>query len=266
LATNLSRHLYIFGTAGEGYAVSDTQFRRVAACFAGCAAAHQVRPMIGIISLSLTTIIERIEFGRGLGIREFQLSLPSWGALNDGEVDRFFSETCDQFPDCQFLHYNLARTKRVLTATDYLRLIDRHPNLVAVKTGISDPQIVAELIKVPRLRFYFTEFGYAAARKLGADCGLLISLSSVNPHLAREYVQGGDQRREELIPDLHSILVALQKIAGDRFHMDGGYDKLLWSVHDPDFQLRMLPPYAGPEPEDAATFRRSLPAGWLPPA
>jgi dihydrodipicolinate synthase/N-acetylneuraminate lyase len=186
--------------------------------------------------------------------------------LNDLELDRFFIETCGQFPDCQFLHYNLARTKRLLAASDYLRLVARHPNLVAVKTGIADPQIVAELIKVPGLRFYFTEFGYAAARKLGADCGLLISLSSVSPHLAREYVQGSDQRREELILDLRDILVALQRVARGRFHMDGGYDKLLWSVHDQDFPLRMLPPYEGPEQEDAKSFRAFLPPGWLPPA
>jgi dihydrodipicolinate synthase/N-acetylneuraminate lyase len=67
LTKTLTRHLYIFGTAGEGYAVSDAQFRQVSTCFAKCASVHQARPMIGVISLSLATIIERIEFGRGLG-------------------------------------------------------------------------------------------------------------------------------------------------------------------------------------------------------
>jgi len=70
LASGLTRHLYIFGTAGEGYALTDQQFQRIAASFARCAASHQVRPMIGVISLSLGTIIERIEFGRSLGVRE----------------------------------------------------------------------------------------------------------------------------------------------------------------------------------------------------
>ena len=178
-------------------------------------------------------------------------------------MDRFFDETCDRFPDCQFLHYNLARSKRVLTAADYHRLAGRHPNLLAVKTGISDPPVISELIKVPRLRFYFTEFGYAAARRLGAECGLLVSLSAVNPRLALEYVQGDDARRAKLIPDLHAILDTLKTIAGDRFHIDGGYDKLIWSVHDPEFPLRLLPPYAAPAPEDAAAFRSALPAHWL---
>jgi hypothetical protein len=43
--------------------------------------------MIGIISLSLPTIIERIERAQAMGARRFQLSLPSWGALRDSELD-----------------------------------------------------------------------------------------------------------------------------------------------------------------------------------
>jgi len=266
LASGLTRHVYIFGTAGEGYAVTDQQFQRIASCFARCAAANQVRPMIGVISLSLGTIIERIEFGRALGIKEFQLSLPCWGALNDTEVDRFFAETCGRFADCHFLHYNNSRSKRMLTAPEYLRLADRHPNLVAVKTGVSDPAILSELLKVRRLRFYFTEFGYAAARANGAECGLLISLSSANSEMGIKFATCATAEREAMLADIKNILASLHQIAGGRYHMDGGYDKLLWSVHDPDFPLRMLPPYSGPEPEDAAAFRRSLPAGWLPPA
>jgi len=50
--------------------------------------------MVGIISLSLSTIIERIGLARDLVFREFQLSLPSWGALNDRELTIFFRETC----------------------------------------------------------------------------------------------------------------------------------------------------------------------------
>jgi dihydrodipicolinate synthase/N-acetylneuraminate lyase len=264
IARTVSRHLYIFGTAGEGYAVSDAQFAQITGLFLRTGREQGVRPMIGVISLSLATIIERIEFGRSLGAREFQLSLPSWGPLNDAELDRFFAETCGRFPDCHFLHYNLVRAKRVLVPADYQRVIAQHPNLVAVKTGISDPQVVAELIKIPRLRFYFTEAGYAVARRLGGNCGLLISLSSVNPKLALEYVAGNDQRRAELTQGIQAILAALRQVAGERFHIDGGYDKLLWSVHDPDFPLRLLPPYEGPRPGDAALFRRSLPLDWLP--
>jgi hypothetical protein len=38
---------------------------------------------VGIISLSMGQIIDRIRFAYRVGIRHFQISHPSWGALND---------------------------------------------------------------------------------------------------------------------------------------------------------------------------------------
>jgi len=59
--------------------------------------------MLGIISLSLPAIIPRIARGREMGFRQFQLSLPAWGPLNDRELDTFFAKTCGRFPDCDFI-------------------------------------------------------------------------------------------------------------------------------------------------------------------
>ena len=74
--------------------------------------------MVGVISLSLPTIIGRIERAHAMGARRFQLSLPSWGSLNDAEVATFFRETCARFPDVEFLHYNLMRAGRILTGAE----------------------------------------------------------------------------------------------------------------------------------------------------
>lgn len=138
IAEGLTRHIYIFGTAGEGYAMNERQFDAITAAFWAASQEYGVAPMVGVISLSLSTIIGRIERGRALGFRAFQLSLPSWGALNDRELDRFFAETCARFPDCTFHHYNLGRTKRLLNSADYRRLAAAHPNLVAVKASAED--------------------------------------------------------------------------------------------------------------------------------
>jgi dihydrodipicolinate synthase/N-acetylneuraminate lyase len=262
IAEGLTRHIYVFGTAGEGYAVTDAQFQQIASVFWPCALENQVQPMLGVISLSLGTVIERIAFGRSLGFREFQISLPSWGALTDQELDCFFRETCGRFPDCQFLHYNLARAGRVLGAEQYARLSQVHANFLAVKTGIQDPKKVRELMSLtPRLRFFFTEFGYAIARTVG-DCGLLVSLSSIVDTRAMEYVQCEHARREELSLELRAILTALQRVNAGHFHMDGAYDKLLYRMKVPDFPLRLLPPYASASEKDAADFRAALPKGW----
>ncbi len=264
IARTLTRHIYIFGTAGEGHAVSEKQFDQITKAFWLSAQEAGVSPMVGLISLSLPTIIARIERARALGFRTFQLSLPSWGALNDRELDSFFAETCGRFPDCQFHHYNLLRTKRLLTSVDYRRLAAAHPNLIAVKAGASDPAIVADLLTVsPRLRFYLGEMGYALARRTH-EVGLLISLASINPARAHAFVAGDDARRTADLAELTAILAILVKLATGRFHMDSAYDKLLFRVADRDFPLRLLPPYAGATDEDFASFLAALPPGWRP--
>jgi dihydrodipicolinate synthase/N-acetylneuraminate lyase len=217
--------------------------------------------MIGLISLSLPTIIARIERSRALGFRLFQLSLPSWGALNDAEVDRFFAETCGRFPDCQFHHYNLMRTKRLLTSVEYRRLAAAHPNFIAVTNSTTDPAVIADLMTLqPRLRFYITEMGYAMARKTH-DLGLLISLACVHPGRAKAFVAGTDAQRAADVEDLKAILAGL-KASGGRFHIDGAYDKMLFRMSDPTFPLRLLPPYEYASEQDFELFKAAIPAGW----
>ncbi len=262
LARGLTRHLYVFGTAGEGYAVTERQFDQVAAAFWRSSREAGATPMLGVISLSLGQIIDRIGRGRALGFRHFQLSLPSWGALNDRELDTFFAETCGRFPDSSFHHYNLMRSKRLLTSLEYRRLADAHPNLVAVKSSTDDPALVADLLTVsPRLRFFFTEFGYAIARRTH-DVGLLISLASVNHRRALAFVSGDDARRTADVVELRAMLATLIGLSKGRFHIDGAYDKLLFRTADPQFPLRVLPPYASATGEDFSRFRASLPPGW----
>ena len=264
IARALTRHIYIFGTAGEGHAVSESQFDRITQVFWSSAQECGVSPMVGLISLSLPAIIARIERARALGFRAFQLSLPSWGALNDCELDSFFAETCGRFPDCQFHHYNLLRTKRLLTSVEYRRLAAAHPNFIAVKAGASDPAVVADLLTVsPRLRFYLGEMGYAIVRRTH-EVGLLISLASINPARAQAFVTGDDARRTADVGELTAVLATLLKLSSGRFHMDSAYDKLLFRVADRDFPLRLLPPYAGATDEDFASFLAALPPGWRP--
>src|SRR5437899_2096581 len=105
LSATLTKHLYVFGTAGEGFAVSDRQFERIVKVFSDEMRKCEAEPMVGIISLSLSTFLDRIRWCRDLGVRHFQISLPSWGALNEREVFEFFGRVCGGFRDCQFVHY-----------------------------------------------------------------------------------------------------------------------------------------------------------------
>ena len=256
LAT-LSPRLYVFGTAGEGYAVTDRQFATIVTAFVDEVNRGHGVPMVGIISLSLGTIIERIQFVHSLGVREVQISLPAWGALTDEEVDRFFEATLGHFPDVQFLHYNLARTKRLLTGVDYTRLAARYPNLVAIKMGGEDFATLYEVASsVPAVRAFFTEFGYIALRDR-IDCGLLCALSACEPMLAQRLFDADAAERSTLEPVFRALHKAAKSALNDEPYMDGAYDKMYVKRHLPDLPLALLPPYSGASDAQFASFTRA---------
>lgn len=260
LRAEATPYLYIFGTAGEGYAVTDAQFRQVAEIFRAEMPAG-THAMVGIISLSLSTMIERIAFARELGFREFQISLPSWGALNDAEVDVFFRETCGRFPDCRFLHYNLMRSKRLLVGDDYARLVSAHSNLVAVKMGGEDlPALTDILAKAPALQCFFTDFAYAQLRD-HHECGLLAAVSTVNLSRARIFFSARGTELAAMRDELRAIHRALMAAAETRY-IDGGYDKLFVRLREPRFPLRLLPPYVGPTEAVFEKFQGAILPPW----
>jgi dihydrodipicolinate synthase/N-acetylneuraminate lyase len=254
------RHLYIFGTAGEGYAVDDAQFEQVARVFVDEMRAGHAEPMIGVISLSMNTMLRRIAFARDtLGVHLFQVSLPSWGALEDAEVRSFFNTVLGRFEDCQFLHYNLLRTKRLVTAGEYALIAADHPNLVATKNSTDSMQRVRDLMdQAPALQHFLNEHGFVYGSQVG-ECGLLISMATTNLASGRRYFEAGRARDLETLVRMEGELNEIGRffatcVAGGVARIDGAYDKVLWYLHDQRFPLRLLPPYQGADSAAADAF------------
>jgi len=257
-------HLYIFGTAGEGYAVDERLFEQVARVFSGQMQAAGAPPMVGVISLSTTTILRRIAWARDtLGVRLFQISLPGWGALEDAEVRTFFDAVLGQFGDCQFLHYNLLRTKRLVTATQYAAIAADHPNLVATKNSTDSMLRVRELIDTaPTLQHFLNEHGFAFGSLIG-ECGLLISLATTNLAMGQRYFAAGRIRDVDTLMQLEGELSRIGQqfattVGGGATRIDGAFDKVLWRLHDNRFPLRLLPPYEGADASSADAFHAFL--------
>jgi dihydrodipicolinate synthase/N-acetylneuraminate lyase len=263
--------LYVFGTAGEGHSVSESDFRRVVETFIEEMLAVGGTPMVGVINLALPTVMERIAFAAGLGIRIFQFSLPSWGPLSDDEMRRFFAEVCDGFPDLKFLHYNLGRTGRLVRPQEYAALAAAHPNLVASKYGAGDPETVAGFLHhAPEIRHFFTELGFYLGAPLG-ECGLLASIAASNPARAWDYfragVDGDQPRLAALYRELAGMMGAIRRAAGGMGLTDGAYDKIIAKVADPAFPLRLLPPYKSSSDDGYRAYLAELTThfpNWLP--
>jgi dihydrodipicolinate synthase/N-acetylneuraminate lyase len=263
VAAHMTRHLYIFGTAGEGYAVTDAQFRDIARVFWDEAGQNGVTPMLGVISNSLGTVIERLEFGLELGYRQFQVSFPSWGRVSDPERDTFFRETCGRFTQAQFLHYNTPRGGRVLTGAEYGQLAREYASLAAVKFTSSDAAVVAELVQnAAPVQCFLTEPAYVLAN---GDCGLLVSLSGARLDLPGRFMAA----RGASLRELGALAKAIDELLEDSFraacpaaHMDGAYEKVLARAHGARLALRLLPPYQGASEEAYRRFESGL--GLLP--
>jgi dihydrodipicolinate synthase/N-acetylneuraminate lyase len=252
--------LYVFGTAGEGYAVTERQYDQIVTAFAEEMRRGQAEPMVGVIDLSLGTIIERIQRARDLGVRQFQVSLPSWAALSELELFSFFKHICGGFPDCKFMHYNLLRTKRMVTGKEYGRLAAEHPNLVATKNcGDSQSHLRSLIEDSPELQHFLSEAGYVYGSLFG-ECGILASFIMNWPKLRALFEAG--QRRDvatmvAIQREVDIVLRTLFEAIPDN-RIDGSYDKLFEKMYDPAMPLRLLPPYIGSSDEEYQNFVRLL--------
>ncbi len=251
--------LYLMGTAGEGYALTDTRFKQVVDVFAALAVRDGIDPQIGVIGLSMEQIIERLAFAHDLGIRMFQISLPSWGALDEAETMIFFKTVCGRFPDSRFLHYNLPRTKRIIRGGEYHRIAEQVPNLVATKNSSTDYARTADLLlKSPELQHFLLEGNFAMGCTLG-ECSLLCSFDALFPQTTWRYFEAGQKK------DLSELFRITQFFheAGKRLFahcsremIDGSYDKTFLWLRDPDFSNRILPPYLGLNEEESLQCRK----------
>ena len=257
------RHVYVFGTGGEGYAVDTRRFRNVVDVFYEETRDPDVSAMVGVIGLSTPQIVERIEYAHDVGFRMFQISLPSWGALADDELLRFFSDVCGRFPDSRFLNYNLPRTKRVLTGADYGPIIAKVPNLVATKTTGGGMAAAEELIRnAGELQHFMGEGNFPHGSMFG-ECSLLASYAELSPKMTFALFEAG---RTQEAGELMRLQHAFQKMGTDLWaapapgpHMDGAFDKMLVKLGMlPEFPLRLLSPYRGFTEDDYLACRRLL--------
>jgi dihydrodipicolinate synthase/N-acetylneuraminate lyase len=243
------RDLYIFGTAGEGYAVDRARFERIVTVFAEETLRDGVHPQVGVIALSTANVLERISLAYERDFRTFQISLPCWGALNDNELLRFFRDVCGAFPDARFLHYNLMRTKRLLTAADYRRIADEVPNLAATKNTGTTVTGTAELLRiVPEIQHFFGESMFPTGCLFG-ECSLLSSFAPMLPAKSKEFFEYGRTRQiEKLFCMQRQYLTVVDAVLAPmrrRELMDGAYDKMLVRLGGLPMPLRLLSPYDG---------------------
>ena len=258
------RRIYVFGTAGEGYAVDSDRFRQVIDVFGDDLDATDATPMIGVIGLSTGAVLERLAIAHERGFREFQISLPAWSVLSDDEVVTFMTEVCGAYPDSRFMHYNTARVGRVVDGALYRRLADLIPNLVATKTMTADVGVVSGVVReAPDLMHFLTEQTIATAA-LHGEVGLLGTFGALAPRKSWALLDAANAGRPHEAAEIGAWFARLSDVVlapfmADR-RVDGAYDKLIERLSPglDDFPLRMLSPYRTISDVEAAEAGRLL--------
>jgi dihydrodipicolinate synthase/N-acetylneuraminate lyase len=264
------RHVYVFGTAGEGYGVDTARFRRVIEVFGDeMSKTADSRAMIGVIGLSTGNIVERIAIAHDMGFREFQISFPIWQTLTDPEVLIFFRDVCGAFPDSLFMHYNTGRVGRVLNGQHYRPVIEAVPNLVATKTMTSDAAILSSVVgDAPELTHFLSEYVLGAGG-LSGPVGLLGTFGALAPKKSWAILEAANNGRFQEAAAIGAWFQRLSRevfdpLMADR-RIDGAYDKLIekLSPGQEAFPLRMLSPYRSLTGDEyrqaAATLREKFP-------
>jgi dihydrodipicolinate synthase/N-acetylneuraminate lyase len=255
-------NLYIFGTAGEGYAVGGDDFQRIAEVFFEETQGKTPFPQIGVIGLSTALVCERIEIAAKIGYRDFQIALPCWGALNDTELLRFFKDVCLSFPESRFLHYNLLRSKRLVKAEDYRRIVDEVPNLVATKNTSPDLAHAIGLLRwVPELQHFLSEVTFPVCCAYG-ECSLLSSFAALFPQASKKLFDLGRSKdfsqlfhfQMKYLENVDKVIAPL--VAHNR--MDGAYDKALARLSGFPMPLKLLSPYEGIPEESFLESKKRL--------
>ena len=252
------RNIYLTGTAGEGYALSEKRFRQVVEVFADMTVRPGIDPQVATISTSMEHMMDRMAFCYEKGIRMFQITLPCWGALDDDELLLFFKTVCGSFSDCRFLHYNNPRSKRRLKGKDYRRIADEVPNLVATKNSSADYGVTSEVIRnAPDLQHFFLESNYPFGSLLG-ECSLLCSYGHIFPQTTWDYFEAGVKGDKDELFRIQELLHRADTRLFEhcvREMIDSAYDKTFVWLRNPEFSNRLLPPYLGLNEEESSVCR-----------
>ncbi|MCK5811822.1 MAG: dihydrodipicolinate synthase family protein [Clostridiales bacterium] len=261
LIDNGITHIYLFGTAGEGYAVNHKQFEEIVSYYAKLMDSKSLQTMVGLIDLSPQRMQEKINIAKKYGITDFQFSLPSWQEVSDVEIRSLMDELLGKNRDCNFLLYNLTRVKRFLPAKLLIQLANEYENFIAVKhTRLSDEDIEVLSNEETPLQFFLTENNFAKLSEY-TDCSLLISIGNLDLSMIKQFQIAVKNHDKELVSSylekINTIHTKMKEIITGPY-IDGAYDKLYVKYNINDFSTRLLPPYQSPPLEQILLFEQMV--------
>ena len=239
--------LYLFGTSGEGYAITDEEFLEIVSHFKEQTWDFQGFLQVGCFGLSSAQVKLRCGVCMEIGIEQAQVTLPFWKELNDEELDLFFQDICHSFPDMKFLLYNNPRNKRKLKGWELENIHKKYPNLVAAKTGSGNWMEIFELLtNSPSINHFLTEGAFPFGSMI-REVGLIPSYNYIFTDRCRMFFEAVISSERERADILHTEIMkfhlktALPLIS--KGYIDGAIDKAYARLGGLNIPLTVRSPY-----------------------
>lgn len=130
--------IYSNGTAGEFYSLNEKEFDKVNQLLAEKSEKSNTPFQIGVSHPSAQISLDRIKRVQSLKPSAFQLILPDWFPVSNGEAIRFLEVMAEAAGDIGLVLYNPPHAKRVLEPEEWTTLNKAVPSLLGVKVFDQD--------------------------------------------------------------------------------------------------------------------------------
>jgi len=175
---------YTTGTDGEMHVLEFHELQNLVEAFAKGARKTGLPVQVGCAWLHTDGVIERGRMASGFGIDRIQVAMPAWIPLNDDEVVRFYGAIQQALPETELIHYNIARSGRMLTGADYKRILHVAPNLVGSKHTGGDVGALIEIVEATPGLAHFVVDNQIVTGALFGSPGFYSFIANLSPGFA----------------------------------------------------------------------------------
>jgi len=176
---------FILGTTGESASLSN----EIKMAYLKAAAKNKKTGSILYAGISSNVFEESVEFAKlcaDNGVDAAAATLPSYYALNESQVEKYFEELADAIP-IPLIIYNIPATTHMSISLEVIDKLSMHPNIVAIKDSERSEERLMKSLELWKDRKDFGHFlGWAAKSAIaliGGSDGLIPSTGNVVPEI-----------------------------------------------------------------------------------
>ncbi len=183
---------YTTGTDGEMHVLEFEELSTLVIAFAAEAEQHKLPVQVGCAWLHTDGVIRRGQMAREHGVHRIQVAFPSWIPLDDDDIVRFYGAIQDALPETELIHYNIARSGRMLTGKDYQRILEVAPRLAGSKHTGGDTGALIDIIGATPDLAHFVVDNHIIAGALFGSPGFYSFVANVSPRFALQMMAACD--------------------------------------------------------------------------